>query len=179
MKLCNKINIKIKKEKAFSLLELMISLGIFAILIMMVTNLIILNLRVARKVKARTYVREESSFMLKILKKDIRNSDSISGAQNELLISIDDPISGTRSYRWSVQGNQIQRTEVNSMEITYKTPADMTVTKWDSLEMFQIYTFDENTVVVIRVRARDPNGMPEDQWIKKEVAVSTRNFQFN
>jgi prepilin-type N-terminal cleavage/methylation domain-containing protein len=177
------INKIMKGWKGFSLIEMMISLGIFAILIVMVTNLIILNLQVARRVKARTYVREESSFMLKIMKKDIRNSDAITNVYgNQIVITIDNPTTGSKRFRWTASDAVISRDELdnsgNVLKQTYRSPSDITFNSWESQNIFNVYQYEDNKVVVVRIQARDPNGMPEGQWMKKEVAVSTRNFQF-
>ena len=59
-------------EDGFSLLELLITLAIFAILMVTTTTILIINLTVARRIKARSYAREETAFMLNVLKKDPR-----------------------------------------------------------------------------------------------------------
>ena len=57
------------------------------------------------------------------------------------------------------------------------TPGDIDFDKWETNNIFEIITIEDNVVVVIRSRARTI-GMPDEQWIRKEVEVSTRNFKF-
>lgn len=178
-------------QKGFSLVEILVTLGIFGIIMAIVTNIILINLKVARRVMARSYAREETSFMLDILKKDIRNADNVcdTGSGGSLIVTLVDD-----TYQWSQNGQRIKRQEVTidancvvlgTGEITYMTPGDIEVDPGDPL-YFDVSCDENNCVVKIRVKAWTV-GMPGSeevycgesgkQCIVKEVAVSTRNFE--
>jgi prepilin-type N-terminal cleavage/methylation domain-containing protein len=179
----SKLKARGSSSGGFSLVELLITLGIFGILMALVTNIIVINLKAARRIKARSYAREESSFMLNVLKKDVRNAEEVTDlGGNEILIKIVDDVGGvptTNCYRWFQSGNIIEREKIDgctgSSSTSYRTPSDVT---FQNLT-FQVFSSIDNWVVKMSVQSWT-TGMPDSprQWITKEVAVSTRNFAF-
>lgn len=184
----NKIN-----DKGFTLIELLITLAIFGILLVTTTSIIVVNLKVARKIKARSYAREESAFMLNLLKKDIRNAEEVlcldssespiscndSYDQTKLLVVLNEN-SVTQNYVWYMDGNNIARKEEGGSVNNYFTPEDL---EFRDLA-FVITEGDQNAFVSIgfNVWTRGMYGDPEDEssWLfmRKEVIVSTRNYIF-
>lgn len=186
----------------FSLVELLVTLAIFGILMATVTSIIVVNLRVARRIKARTYVREETAFMLNVLKKDLRNADNVICVDKfwrdvthstppcnlydpaKLRVIVADPNTPglDHIYDWTQTGNRISRLEGTNP--TYMTPSDVEFNMSVPLR-FDIFYSQDNSVVKITLQAWTL-GMPGDpsvpadppQWLRKEVAVSTRNFEF-
>lgn len=190
------INTSLKKIKrfvlnlsrGFSLLELLITLAIFGILMVIITSILLINLTVARRVKARTYAREESAFMLNILKKDIRNAESVAGIGTNLKVAIIEEDLHAHCYRWflDVDGEryQIERREINCTDnsdmyayASYRTPSDVEFSDFS----FKVIENDGNSVVTIKIVAWTTGmpGEPDRQLLTKEVAVSTRNFDFD
>lgn len=177
-------------ESGFSLLELLITLAIFAILMVTTTTILVINLTIARRIKARSYAREETAFMLNVLKKDIRNADHVEemsdGTTDSLRIGIVEGDGSTHCYRWfhRVDDEQVERKEIDCStsadgDTSYLTPADVVLREFD----FDIIPNENNWLVKLNVKAWTV-GMPGDiedatdppQWLYKEVAVSTRNF---
>jgi prepilin-type N-terminal cleavage/methylation domain-containing protein len=182
-----KLKSKIFNNEGFSLLELLITLAIFGILMVTTTRIITINLIVARKVKARTYAREETAFMLNVLKKDIRNAETgVTVTSNSIILKVTDENRIPKYYRWLVSGTRIQREDYPSGVINYQTPSDIEFREL----VFQSQTTcstEENCLIKITVNAWTL-GMPGDpgvacsddkQCVKKEVVVSTRNFNFD
>jgi len=182
----------LSKERAFSLLEILITLGIFGILFVIITNIILINLIAARRVAARSYVREETAFVLNLLKKDIRNADQIVDTGNNTFTVAFKPEGAGEShtYLWyqgddlDGDGFSIFRDDVTPgfEKPTYKTPGDidigpLTGADSDKKLTIQISSDGVNSLVKIELGAKTV-GMPEDQWIKKTVAASTRIFRF-
>ncbi|MEI7578762.1 MAG: prepilin-type N-terminal cleavage/methylation domain-containing protein [bacterium] len=68
---------KHKKITAFSLVETLVTLAIFSILVAMLSDVLVLNIRVSRKITARTIIREELSQMVGLIQRDMRNANYI------------------------------------------------------------------------------------------------------
>ncbi len=168
-------------KNAFSLLEMLISLAIFSILIVVISYIIVLNMRVANKVRARTYVREETSYLLKNLKKDIRNADKIEAFDinddgvNDLVIHILTEGGLLKKRGWYIDGNRVKRKVIYSGGdgvIDIVTPEDLEIREFD----FRLLEKPKNTIVLVKIKGWAV-GLPENQSILKEVAVSTRIFE--
>lgn len=183
-----KIKNYLGKERAFSLAELLITLSIFAILIITTTSLLLLNLKVAARVKARTRVREETSYLLKNLKKDIRNAESIDINYSGSLITRVIPFSGgtleERCWNWEGGSKTVRRFIDSgcSGSSDFVTPGDISI---ESLSFSQVRV-GENSVILIRLEAwkEGMSGDEDDscsdadkQCLLKEVVVSTRIFE--
>lgn len=66
-----------KTKKAYSLVEVLISLGVLSIIIVMLFNTIIISFQLATKIAARSSIREEMTSLISTLATDIRMSDSV------------------------------------------------------------------------------------------------------
>lgn len=65
------------KINAFSLVETLVTLATFGILLSMLSEILILNLQVSRKVTARTVIREDLAEMTGLMQRDMRNASFI------------------------------------------------------------------------------------------------------
>ena len=181
-----------KSEGGFTLLEIVVSLAIFAILVLAIANILIINMRAGMRVKAKNYAREESSFMLNILKKDIRNAELVSYAGTvgsipssavPLEVVVRDESGTNRTYAWYYTSSGcggdglISREELTPPGVPsiYKTPCDLEVS-WDSFD-FATDISTGNSVINMRFSAR-AKGMRTGDSVVKEVSVATRNFEF-
>ncbi|MEI6886730.1 MAG: hypothetical protein WCK31_00670 [bacterium] len=97
-------------NRATSLLELLITLGIMIILLTMISNVFVEVMRINIINKERTFVREESAIVLAQIKKDIRNADSLIECDGVNLNSGSGQASnsctfstGNRNYKWNFE----------------------------------------------------------------------------
>jgi len=172
-----------KNKKGFSLLELLITLAIFAILMVTTTALLVINLKAARKIKARSYAREETAFMFNVLKKDIRNANSVvydSGNQT-LMVTLQDQYdpSINRIYTWEFDEDSIVRKEGSNTN--YRMPEDIIINNTPLVKKV-VSQSGSNIVLLLHVEAWT-TGMADDNngehiYVTKEVIVSTRNYDF-
>lgn len=80
-------------NKGFSLLEILVVITIFSILAVLTTRGVFLTLRGSRKSESMTRVRENLSFALAVMERNVRNADSINPCPNpdtEILTYKDD-----------------------------------------------------------------------------------------
>lgn len=196
-------NRKVKNCKGFSLLELLITLAIFAILLVTTTTILFVNMTVARRVKARSYAREESAFMLNLLKKDVRNAEGVAYYETSqgvntykyICVSLAEPEPGNPTqktiniYKWYQDGDRVARDLMTSCDAnthgatgtdSYKTPDDVVI----RVEGMNQFASGNNKVIYIEIKAWSV-GMPGEvddettwQWIRKKVAAATRNYIF-
>lgn len=66
-----------KHKTGFSLLELLVTIVIFGILVVMLVQVLILNLRVSRMISLRSRIRSELSETSLLIRRDFRNSSRI------------------------------------------------------------------------------------------------------
>lgn len=70
-------NSKIKLRKAFTLIELILFMGIFSILIVVFTDIFITSLKTKSLAESTAYVNQDGRFLLTKLTSDINNANSI------------------------------------------------------------------------------------------------------
>lgn len=178
----NKIEIKTNYQGGFSLLELLISLAILGVILVTTTTIIMLNLTAARKIESRSYAREESAFLLNVLKKDIRNAESVvvDNENNTISVVLIEPSSNsTTNYLWRINNDRVERAE-NGNKTTYITPIDV---EFSDVNFEKVEGANINNELVYIYMEVWVYGMPEDDTgnklpIKKEIVVSTRNYTF-
>ena len=66
-----------KRSRAFSLLEMLVSLAILAVIIPLLSNLLVDTIRSSLLLSARSSTREELSSLVALVRSDIRNADEI------------------------------------------------------------------------------------------------------
>jgi len=66
-----------KKIKAFSLIETLVTLAVFGILLAMLSEILVLNLQVSRKITARSTIRADLAEMTGLMQRDMRNANHI------------------------------------------------------------------------------------------------------
>ncbi len=72
-----KINLKNKAKKGFTLIELILFMGIFSILIVVFTDIFITSLKTKSLAESTAYVNQDGRFLLTKLASDINNANSI------------------------------------------------------------------------------------------------------
>lgn len=90
------INMKIKKKnlKAYSLLELLVTLVVFAVLMTMITQVLLLSVESGRKISVRSKVRGDLSELATMMRRDFRNAGKIDEGNCGGSISYINPVNG-------------------------------------------------------------------------------------
>lgn len=178
---------QIKNNKGFSLLELVVSLAIFGILIAILSNLIIINMRVLLRNRTRTKVREETGIAMRIFKRDIRNAESVDPNQCfstvcQITVVEQDTIC---DITWQLIGTTLTRSAdpVGGGEClisNFQTPVNLEVSNL----VFDTYVFDvdeDQKMASVKVTLRATmDGLSKNPntpiYISKTTIASTRNF---
>lgn len=182
-----------KKIKAFSLVETMVTLAIFGILMAMLSQVLLLNLEVSRKISARTRIREELSALVGLLQRDMRNAGHIVLEECGDNLKIDNwsgvngcKMSHVESFVWVNNEHDLCKkanTAVQSLcrivdgEITFRTSDVLNI---DSISFQSSQIEDEKgtkkatIIVTIIASAANPSWDVTDQV--RQIVVTTRNF---
>lgn len=94
-------NQQLKLNKGYSIMEMLVTLLVVNILILMLSNILILSLRISLEINARSTAREEMTNITGLIKRDIRNANSVSpsclnGSSNCIVEK------GFETVQWSV-----------------------------------------------------------------------------
>ena len=104
-----------KNLKAYSLIEIIASLGVMGVVMTMLFSVLILSLQITFKILARSFVREELSNITAQISRDIRNADDLpscgfngsSASECELIINGD-------RYKWMLCDDKICKDQIKT-----------------------------------------------------------------
>ncbi len=88
------MKIKRKNLKAYSLLELLVTLVVFAVLMTMITQVLLLSIESGRKISVRSKVRGDLSELVTMMRRDFRNAGKIDEDHCGESIFYTNPING-------------------------------------------------------------------------------------
>jgi prepilin-type N-terminal cleavage/methylation domain-containing protein len=167
------------KYKAFSLVETVVTLAVFAILMTMLSQVLIMNWRINRIVTERSRFREEFSQLTGLIQRDFRNADFIDlDACGEDIVypSINNnkvcKINVIEDYWWYLCEGYICK-DKGDKELIYKSSA---ILKIEDLSIELIAENNENLTIYITVKAsaRNENWKINNQV--RQIVVNTRNY---
>jgi len=163
------------KKASFTLLETIVTIAIYAVMLLMITNIVILNAKLNEQMKMRTRIRNELSQISSSIKRDVRNADSINPDEcqsTRCLITISGSV-----INWNLDANKLTRT-ANS------TPTEITADYLiiDSVNFSAIAEPDRNNTKVTIILTIMAKGKNEAWNINNQVVqdiISIRNFDLN
>lgn len=157
-----------KKYKGYSLIEVLVTLGIIAILIVMLFNVILIALRSNTKIAGRSFVREQVTTLLSQMSREVRNAERVTDCLgNTCDISL-----GGKSITWEICESSICRYENNVLSLQTSDTINI-----GSLA-FDVYPGTSgNQVVLITVAASHSNASLDINNVISQIATSTRNYE--
>ncbi len=178
-----------KTKKAYSLLELVISLAIIAIASIVMINFLITSVKVSISSLARSTVREEVSNDVTLMSRDIRNADkivSLSCPQDgSNVCEIELVVSGNQ-YKWSLcQDGSVFRVCKDLWDQTTSTYINQyTSTKNVNIDFMDIsYGYSSSTNsselnIVLTISASHAITGLDINNVIRQASASTRNYEF-
>lgn len=168
---------RFKQKKAYSLVEVVVSLGIIGIIMTMLFSVLILSLQITFKILARSVVREEVANITGLISRDVRNADHL-GACGGGTDSCE-VIQGGNRYFWYKCGERICKDKVDSGVTTN------VFTSTENLR-FSHFIFDsgfsdpnnksrQNIIITIVGEHTNPSFNVKN--VIKQTSVSTRNYE--
>lgn len=178
---------KTKKLKAYSLLELLISLAIIAVATTVMINFLVISVRITVRSLARSFVREEISSSVLLIARDIRNSDRV--------INIDCPTTGSTTceirltlngeiYRWSkcadATTNRVCKDKYNNstgnFDNVYTSSQNVNI---DYMSIDYGYSLVNNNAeinILVTLQASHARPALEISNVIRQSSASTRNY---
>ncbi len=171
------------KKRAYSLLEIIVSLLIVSIIIVMLTNILFLSLDISKKSFARTSIRESQSEILRKIEKDIRNAHFIEqcAGENENAMCI---VELDKKYYWTTCQNE-QGNMTICKKINLGTPNEQIVEELPNYIKVDLLSFEQDpgnnaekrTIVV----TTSFSHVQEEYSILnqiRQIIISTRNYSY-
>jgi hypothetical protein len=165
----------IRKKKAFTLLETVVTIVIYAAMLLMITNIVLMNARLSQQLKMRSRIRTELSQIVSLVKRDVRNAATINysncaDTQCEMTIQ-----GNVIIWKYNSSDKKIQKV-VNGVS-EYITADFVSV---DSLNFSVVQDNDllnRRATVIFTMKA---SGQKEIWGVSNQVVqeiISTRNYQ--
>ncbi|MCA9386654.1 hypothetical protein KC669_01325 [Candidatus Dojkabacteria bacterium] len=164
----------INKKEAFSLVEMVISIGIVSIIIVIFFNSLLISLSVTVKNTARSNMREEITSIASLIQRDVRQADLVdisncSGDSCEIIVD-------QERVTWYLCGTSICK-EDGSSTIIFQSESDIEFTTFTFEPGFvQDPTQAKNNILITLVADHTNNAL-EINNIIRQVSVSTRNYE--
>lgn len=179
--------------KAYSILEVLITLALFGVLIAMLSNILLLNFKTSRQVAYRSKIREELSELVSLIQRDMRNADYVVLAEcgNGQLINNQATVDGCKmshveEFVWVNQTYQACRdssiVDINrickidsSGNVIYKTSDEIQIDQINFDILTEGLDGKQATIIITLIAsAANPNWEVDNQV--RQITVSTRNF---
>lgn len=180
----NHLRLTKKRKKAYSLVEVLVSLAIMAIVITMLFNVLVVGLQSSIKVIGRSFVREELSNLTSLITRDLRNSDKIVNCGETATQSSCEFFKNNIRYRWSkcVTDNEAvckyDLTNIASPVKIYESSQNVNITIFDFSQGFGSTETDETKSVLFTIVASHTNSYVNVNNVFKQASVSTRNYTY-
>ena len=165
---------KKRLKKAFSLVEMVISIGIVSIIIVIFFNSLLISLDVTVRNTARSNIREEITSIASLIQRDIRSADLVdipncSGSSCEMIVEQD-------RITWYLCGTRICK-EDGSSTIIFQSEEDIEFTSFTFEPGFVQNPTDAKNNILVTLVADHANAALDISNIIRQVSVSTRNYE--
>jgi prepilin-type N-terminal cleavage/methylation domain-containing protein len=173
-----KVTIPTNQQKGYSLLEVLITLVIVAILIVMLSNIMIMGIKSSLKIQARSQVREEISKIEKLIKQDLRNSANLGSdcTQEESCTIHKD----SQVYKWYLcEGNRICRDTLdpntNTFVPQFKSSSKIEIDQFSVQQISTATTPNASTMAITIIGGHSVESLDISN-IYRQFIISPRTY---
>lgn len=160
----------------YSLVEVVVSLGIMGVVMTMLFSVLILSLQITFKILARSVVREEISNISALVARDIRNADIITNCGAGVVCEV--VLNGDK-FQWTKCGDRICKNQITAsgQNTVYRSTENIRF----SLVNFDIGFADATNKarqnILITLVGSHTNASFNVNNVIKQLSVSTRNYE--
>lgn len=181
-KLNNKFRLYTSNKKnrgGYSLLEMLVTLLIVNVIILMVSQVLVISLKISIQSHERSFAREELTNLTNLIRRDIRNSNGIKKCSDTTCIMIKD----VEQITWRICDNpdsicKIVTDTSGNETIVYETDPKLIITGiiFEEITSGATGTIDTQKSILLTVKARHSYETVNIDNLYRQVIVSTRNY---
>lgn len=176
----NSIKLQGKKLRAYSLVEIIVSLGIMGVVMTMLFSVLILSLQITFKILARSVVREEIANVSSQIARDIRNADNLTncGAGGTSSTTCEFVLNGD-TFQWTKCGDRMCKDQILSSGNVnvYTSTSNIKFTTVSFDVGFADATNKARQNILITLVGSHTNPTFNVNNVIKQTSVSTRNYE--
>lgn len=157
-----------RKNKGFTLIEMIVALGVFSMVIAAATNLFTAGLKGQRKSLTLQYLQNDTRYILELLSKEIRMSHIETDSMEDILHITAFKLSGSEDVVYSLSDGKIFR---NGESLT---------SNHVNISRFKFYIYEKSKSPVLVTVIMDAEGIGTDieqqTVINFQTTISTRDY---
>jgi type II secretory pathway pseudopilin PulG len=170
---------KNQRKKAYSLLEVTVSLGVVAVATVIMINFLVLSLRISLITLGRSFVREEISNISLVISRDIRNASSIidCGTMSSNTCTFEQT-SGV--YRWYLcDTTRVCKDKVvgGVGQNIYKSSSSISINYFNFVTGYAQNNNNERITIIMTISASHTNESLDVDNVIRQTTISTRNYE--
>lgn len=167
-----------KNLKAYSILEIVVTLAIVTIILVMLSDVLVLTMRVTRKSFARSVVREEQNNILTLMEKDLRNARYV-GACAGVNENASCEVGVDQVYYWTTCQREngdlyLCKLDSTKSEVVEAMPEDIVLNSISFEEAISDSPGRKSVLITLDVSHINPDVEVTNQV--RQIVVSTRNY---
>lgn len=173
---------KQKKLASFSLIELIVSMAIIAVIMVMLSNVLVNSIIISRKSIARSFIREEVSDITDRIAFDIRNANRVSTCSGEMAnASCTILLDAVVTWKLCPSQNNASVYQVCKVDasnnILYSSSTTLHVSEFQFEQGYSSGGNESRANILITLSGEHSNSTYEVKNVLRQLSVSTRNYQ--
>lgn len=169
--------------KAYTLAEIVVSLGIIGIIITIFFNVLIVSLKITFKNIARSSTREEITTVTNLISKDLRNAIVVSDCGQTAVSEYCELVVDNEEVRWekcSSDPERICKVDVESGNVVYQSDENFKLTTLTFENSFSDTSSNvSQKVILLTLVADHVNPDTNVNNVVRQTAISTRNYELH
>jgi prepilin-type N-terminal cleavage/methylation domain-containing protein len=171
------------RKKAFSLLEVLVTLVIVNIILLMVSQILVISLKLSIQAHERSKAREDLTTIVNMIRRDVRNANSVKQIDpaNELSINAQ-----VQNITWKLCGDEATRicrhifnTKTNLEEVTFQSNARLNISDISFIDQSSDAfggDIHHQLSILFTIQAEHSVESYNIKNLYRQVLISTRNF---
>ncbi|MBL8014841.1 MAG: prepilin-type N-terminal cleavage/methylation domain-containing protein [Candidatus Doudnabacteria bacterium] len=167
--------------EAFSLMEMVVTMAIIAIIMVMLSNVLINSIVISQRSIARSFIREEVATVLDLIAIDIRKATTIGACDGSLLAANCDFVIGT-AYSWEMcddpGGSTVKVICKRDAQgnILYSTSPSLQIDTFRFEQGYGLVGSARERNVLVTIVGSHVNTKLSIRNVVSQVAISSRNY---